>query len=85
MSENITLNATQIQMLRGYADEASQEYLSQETSKETLKGILEAAAEGTGLEKKTLRKFFKLVHDAKIRDAQEEGETFGFLADQIGR
>lgn len=66
----------QPELLREYTKEAFRLFEQISIAKEELKGVLEAAAEGTKVPKKIIRKYLKSKYDAKVDEAVETGNVF---------
>lgn len=77
----IVLTQTQRDLLKKYRQEAFG-YLSEiQAANENLKDVIDAAADGTGIEKKIVSKLFKALFKQTIADIAEEAELLQFLAE----
>lgn len=77
----ITLTSQQRDLLKQYKTEAFNLFSEQTAIKENIKDLIEAAAEGTGLEKKVVSKLYKALYKDNLKDILEEAETLQFLSE----
>lgn len=71
------------EVLRQYTREAFGHFDAMNTAKEELKQMIEAAAEGTKLPKKLIRKYLKAKYDAKVKETTELGNLFSALDEAL--
>jgi predicted solute-binding protein len=93
-SNNVSANAipvvtadgtanVQPELLREYLKEAFSHLDAMNTAKLKLKEVIEAAADGTGLSKKLVGKYFKARYSAKVKETTELGALFERLDEVV--
>ena len=78
---SVVLTQSQRELLKKYRAEAFNYLTEIQGANENLKDVIEAAADGTGLEKKIIGKFFKALFKQSIQDIADEAEILQFLAE----
>lgn len=78
---DVVLTQYQRDLLKKYRAEAFGYLTEIQAANENLKDVIEAAADGTGLEKKIISKFFKALFKQSIQDIADEAEILQFLAE----
>lgn len=81
---DVQLTAQQIEKLKAYKAEAFRTLRAEAQAKTEYKDIVEVVAEATGLEKRVVRKLYKSVFNAKVKELASEAETLSHLNDIIG-
>ena len=76
------IDSRQREILKEYKKEAFDLLQEIQAAKENLKDVVEAAANGSGLEKGRVSKFFTLAFNDKIDDVIEEAEILQFLREE---
>lgn len=76
---NIGDKAVDVKLVRGYTSEALEHLDKQLSYKVQFDEVVEAAAAGTGLEKKFLSAYFKARYKETTKELSEKGEQFQAL------
>lgn len=82
MTTEIILTQQQRDLLKEYKAEAFEYFRSMEEARLGIKDVVEAAAEGTGLEKALVRKLYKAMFDSKVSEIIELAAQIQFLAEE---
>ena len=80
--EEIILTSEQRKLLKEYRKEAFSYLQEIQAAKENLKDVVTAAADGTGLEKKVVSKFYNAAFKQDIEAIVAEAEMLQFLSEE---
>ena len=83
MNNILSLDEKQIEILKSYMEEAFRELSSITMAKEAFKDIVDAAADGSGVEKKTVRTFYNLMFNEKMYDYMNQAAVIEMITEKI--